>query len=175
MSGDEGERLRFSAAALAREFDLGFSRAADLEPPVEENLLILQLQSRPFAVRATGLRAIAPTPRIACVPSSSPALLGIAGIRGELVPVFDLAHLLGISPEERGLRWCLLVGESERAALAFRHFDGFVRCPASAVSRAEARDGLAPFLEEVVRLERGVLSIIDVARIFSGLQSPAAQ
>ena len=166
-----GTRNQVTAAGLARDFDLGFSRAAEVEHAAEENLLVIELGAQPFAVRVSEVRAIVTTPRIACVPSSAPALLGIAGIRGEILPVFDLARLLGVANVERGLRWSLLAGDAERAALAFHHFDRFERVHATAVARFVPEGSSAPFVEEVVRLERGVVSIIRVARLLSGLKS----
>lgn len=175
MNTGNGNEWQMTAAALAREFDLGFSRATDVERAPEVNLLVVQLGAQPFAVRASEIRAIVTTPRIAYVPSRAPALLGIGGIRGEILPVFDLARLLGIATEERALRWSILAGEVERAALAFHHFERFERVPATALSRSDQGGATAAFVEEVVRLERGVLSIIGIARLLAGLRSVTAQ
>lgn len=160
-----------SAAELGREFDLSFSRAAELERPAEEKLLVLGLGSRRFAVRSRDVRAIVRTPRIARVPSPLPALLGIAGVRGEILAVFDLAKLLGVGDDEQGLRWSLLAGDAERAALAFPHFERFERVPSAAVARADAGELRVAFVEEVVRLNGEVLPIVGVERLLAGLQT----
>ncbi len=49
-----------------------------------------------FAVRVDAVRIVAPMPRVAAVPGTPPWLLGVANHRGEIVPVVDLARLLGL-------------------------------------------------------------------------------
>jgi chemotaxis signal transduction protein len=59
------------------------------------------------------------------LPGPLPALRGVTGLRGQIVPVYDLAVLLG---QERAQtpRWLLLVAGRLPLALAFDGFDGHV-------------------------------------------------
>ncbi|MCW8133316.1 MAG: hypothetical protein KIS92_23430 [Planctomycetota bacterium] len=52
------------------------------------------------------------------MPSRAKALLGLTGLRGDLVPVYSLAQLLGYARAEEPA-WLLLCGAGHRFGLAF--------------------------------------------------------
>lgn len=49
-----------------------------------------------FAIAASFVQRIVPVPRSTPLPGTPPHLVGIANVRRQLLPVFDLARLLGI-------------------------------------------------------------------------------
>lgn len=169
-----GRKQAISVDELRREFDLGFSRPAEFERDAHEDLLLLSIANERYAVRVSEVRAILRTPRLACVPSRSSALRGVIAWRGELIPVFDFAELLG-HPAERELgRWILLAGDSERAAFALHHFERFERVPVSAVSKQEAHASPSGGASEnVVRLAREIVPIISVNQVLADLAQEA--
>jgi purine-binding chemotaxis protein CheW len=59
------------------------------------------------------------------VPSSVRELLGMAGFRGSILPVYDLRLLLGVAPAGQPRWWVVAAGEP--VALAFDSLDGHLR------------------------------------------------
>ncbi len=87
-------------------------------------------------MRLRELSGIAPVRRLVPVPSRLPELLGLAGMGGAAVPVYDLAALLEGRAESDRARWLALCGSGADAiAFAFGTLDGYLRV---------AADGLFP-------------------------------
>jgi chemotaxis signal transduction protein len=85
----------FDAAAYLRdEFDSTF--AAPVAEPTTGSAyyVVLEVAGHAFAAPSSALARVLHGVPIVPVPSASPALLGIAGIRSALVPVFSLRSLL---------------------------------------------------------------------------------
>jgi chemotaxis signal transduction protein len=170
---DDEPELVSRAQALRRSFDAGFA-----EPPAApgqdvEDLLLLRVGGDAQAVRLADVSGLLVDRRIVALPTSVPDLLGVAGLRGNLLPVWSLSTLLGYGAERATPRWLLLVGDGERRpllGLAFEHFDGHLRVAradlsargdvsADGAASGEARRG---HLNESVRVGdawRGVLSL----------------
>jgi purine-binding chemotaxis protein CheW len=62
------------------------------------------------------------------LPSPVPQLLGVAGFRGAVVPVYDLAALLG-HRRAGSPRWMVLTSGADAVALAFDSVAGHLRAP----------------------------------------------
>jgi purine-binding chemotaxis protein CheW len=112
-------------------------------------------------------RAIVP------VPSPLPELLGLAGFRGSVVPVYDLRLLLG-HPQSEPPRWLVLAAGPEVVALAFEGFEGQLR-----VAREDVvgigPDGAPGDVAQAVRA-RGVLRrLVDVPSLVEALKGRAAR
>jgi purine-binding chemotaxis protein CheW len=60
--------------------------------------LLLPLGAELYALELTTVREVVPAPVITPLPGAAPALLGVINLRGEVVPVFDTARLLGLEP-----------------------------------------------------------------------------
>lgn len=120
------------AAGLAEDFDRSFAEPARAAEPVEA-FLALAAGGVPHAIRLRDVRGLLGARPIVPVPSPAPALLGLASNRSEIVPVYDLARLLGeASGASPGASpWLLLVDAPTPAALAFGRFDGQARLPAA--------------------------------------------
>ena len=131
------------AADLAQAFDRSFSEPAQAAG-VAEAFLALAAGGVPYAIRLRHVRGLLGGRTVVPVPSPAPALLGIASARSEIVPVYDLARLLGGQAEgEATCRWLLLVDAPAPAALAFGRFDGHARLPASAALASPDAGGRA--------------------------------
>jgi len=90
------------ALQLRAEFDQSFT-LAPAEPATDEReFVIVKAGGTSFALPVTGLSGIERQKVIVPVPSKLPALLGLAGVRNGIVPVFSLAKVLGIV--DSGLR-----------------------------------------------------------------------
>jgi chemotaxis signal transduction protein len=119
-------------AALRTEFDGSFGRP--VRPPDAEHaeLLTLRAGSRRYALRLAQTSGLHPDRPVTPLPGPLPALLGLAGFGGTIVPVYDLAALLGHPGSERP-RWLVLAAGAPPLALAFTDLDGHVRVPAAAI------------------------------------------
>jgi chemotaxis signal transduction protein len=102
--------------------------------------------------------------RVVPLASDAPALIGIAGLRARVLPVFSLARLLGYA-EADPPRWLIVCGEDEGAiALAFAGFEGHRELAASALHAAGVAEGRA-HVREVARGADGVLPVVSATSI----------
>src|SRR5437764_764516 len=97
------------AAELRATFDQTFglpflSQGADRR----EDLLAIRLAGNAYAIKVREISGLANNRKIIALPSAIPELLGIAGIRGELVPVYSLAALMEVNRGSEGDRWLAL-------------------------------------------------------------------
>ncbi len=116
------DRSAADVEALREEFDAAFARSPSA-PAAVVPLLAIRVGSSPFAVRVLDAGGLVPVRAIVPVPSRRPELLGVSGLRGEILPVYGLARMvLGVDDERP--RWMILAGASERVGFAFSAFDG---------------------------------------------------
>ena len=94
-------------------------------------------------------------PRVAALPGVKPWVLGVANIRGRLIPVIDLHEFLGMAPTLPMAQWRVLVVEDGELAagllveqsLGMQHFleDSFEEAP------TEALGALGPYVRGAFR------------------------
>jgi chemotaxis signal transduction protein len=159
-------RAIITAGALAHEFDQSF--AAPVRAPLAEmdDWLALRAGGDPHALRLAELAGLCADRPIVPLPARPPELLGIAGIRNALVPVFDLAVLLGY-PAAPAPRWLVLVRGPQRVALAFETFEGHVRLPRDRVT-SDAGSSVRRHLRGALHAD-AVRPIIDVASLLEAI------
>jgi chemotaxis signal transduction protein len=163
---DRGDDLGMQLERLRLEFDDSFKVA---RPPFEaewEDLLAIRLGREPFALRLCEVATIVAGTPVTPVPSQHPALLGLAGLRGVLVSVFDLGSLLGLA-RAPSAKWILRVKDSS-TALGFAELEGQLRVPARDVSAANAHEQRAVKgqLHGVAR----VWPLLDLSGLVRGLE-----
>lgn len=109
---------------LRAAFDQSFAQApaTQTEPPA--NLLAISVGGDPYALRLIDVAGLFADKRIAMLPSPMPELLGLGGFRGAILPVYDLAMLLGY-PKASAPRW-LAAAAAAPAVFAFDGFDGYL-------------------------------------------------
>jgi chemotaxis signal transduction protein len=117
-----------SAAALRRLFDEDFAVAAAAKSARLEDLLAIRLGSDPYALRLSEIAGLHVGVKIVAVPSPHAQLLGIVGLRGTMVPIYDLAALLRYPPAARP-RWFILARMSQPVGFAFETFESHLRVP----------------------------------------------
>jgi purine-binding chemotaxis protein CheW len=119
------------AAELRREFDRGFGLPIQIDLTPKESLLTIRVGGQAFAIRLSEISSLFADKKVTPVPGGHPALRGIAGFRGNIMPVYDLAALIRF-PRARSPRW-LVIARAAPVALAFDAFDGQVRIAADAI------------------------------------------
>jgi hypothetical protein len=100
------------------------------------------------------------------VPSEHPELLGIAGVRGGVVAVFELGALLG-APRAEGLRW-LVLAKGAPLAFAFSAFDGQLSVRREALSSAE--QSRAGRVREVAQGGGLALPVVELPALVAALE-----
>jgi chemotaxis signal transduction protein len=131
------------ADQLRQAFDRSFALApqAGGDTALVENLLAVRVGSLPYGLRLAEVSGLFVDRKITWLPSPVAELLGICGLRGALLPVYDLGMLLGC-PKGAAPRW-LLVTAGMTVGLAFDSFDGYLRVRPEAIvpeGRAESRE-----------------------------------
>src|SRR5512141_2494005 len=105
------------AEALRAEFDAAFGRSAATAPDTVA-LLAIRIGVAPFAVRVLEAGGLVQVSAVVPVPSRRPEVLGVAGLRGDLLPVYGLARMVLGMPDDAP-RWLILAGTAERVGFAF--------------------------------------------------------
>lgn len=159
------------AAALRRAFDQTFAVPPPRQGEETEDLLAIRIAGDPCAIRLREIDGVATDRRIVPVPGRSPDCLGVAGIRGTPVPVFDLALLLGFPAGGESARWLVLSGREDLIALAFGAFEGFLRLPTSSFQSAATTQAQQRRAGIAIRTEDGVRAVVSIAEIVRSIRS----
>jgi purine-binding chemotaxis protein CheW len=150
-----GDRL----AALRGDFDESFAQPLRRHDNEHDELLAIRVAGRPYALRLSQTSGLFPDRPVTPLPGPLPALLGVAGFSGAIVPAYDLATLLGHPIAERP-RWLVLAAGSPALAFAFHELDGHVRVPTDTII-TEGHEGSGS-LRGMVPLPGGTRPIVDV-------------
>jgi purine-binding chemotaxis protein CheW len=155
------------AAELRRSFDRSFVEVQHFEPILTEDFLSIHVGGDPYVLRLAEIAGLFTDKRITEVPTRVAELKGVAGFRGTMVPVYDLAALLHYPPS-KATRWMVLA-QAAPVALAFDAFDGHFRFPRQAVtSRAEADSH--GHVRQIVHAEDGPRSIVHLPSVIAAIR-----
>jgi chemotaxis signal transduction protein len=126
-------QLESKLRALREEFDDSFRTVSGAGGVERLDFLALRIAGDPYALRLSEVASLQMDRRLVPVPSLLPELLGIAGFRGTLTPVYDLRALLGY-PAGDTLKWLVVAHSAAPIAFAFDGFDAHVRASVDQVS-----------------------------------------
>jgi purine-binding chemotaxis protein CheW len=154
------------AATLRAEFDRAFALAASTHKVQSSHLLAIRVDSNPYAIAVAEITGLQVDRVIAPLPTTVAGLIGLAGIRGELVPVYSLATLLGYPAPARAPRWLALCGGGQAFGLAFDAFERHINVTAAQVATTESGSARAEHVRAVAHAEdvsRPIISIPSIA------------
>jgi chemotaxis signal transduction protein len=134
MSQDTLNRARI----LRDAFDSSFAQAPQAGGAREDDLLAVAIGADRFAIRLSEIGGLFARTAITPLPSAVPELLGLVGLRGAVLPAYDLHALLGY-PAVAAPAWLVLV--QAKVVLAFQTFDGYLRVPGGAITACGATAG----------------------------------
>jgi purine-binding chemotaxis protein CheW len=158
---------------LRDSFDSSFSRPPPPRQEPGEALLRLRVGGAPLAVRLGQLSGLHLLPRLVHLPGSPASLLGLVGLRGQLIAVHDLAAQLGLASGEPP-RWLLLAGGTRRVGLAAAGFEGQLRATAEQM-RGGGSSSAHPLLSTSVLLpDAPPLPVLDVDALVRKLLEEAS-
>ncbi|MEV4350880.1 chemotaxis protein CheW [Actinoplanes sp. NPDC049596] len=148
-------------AELREDFDRSFADPVRSHDNEHVELLSIRAGGRPYAIRLSQTSGLHPDRPVTPLPGPQPALLGLVGFAGQVVPVYDLAAILGHPVAERP-RWLVLAGGSPPLGLAFHELDGHVRVANADIVQEGGDSGAAGSIRGMVALPGGVRPIVDV-------------
>jgi purine-binding chemotaxis protein CheW len=159
-----GDGLAAKVVQLRTAFDRSFAEPVARAGPRMEHLLTIRVGGQPYAVRLSEVAGVYTGWSVVPVPGPRRELLGISGHRGDLIPVYDLAALLGITQPERPGCFVSAAG-SEPVAFAFDRTDGHVRIPMDALPPSGSD---SPW--SVVRAAGASWTVVVLARLITAIE-----
>jgi purine-binding chemotaxis protein CheW len=159
-------------------FDESFASAPGSEQQPLVPLIAILVSGDPAVLRARDILGIAKVKRILPFPSVFAEVIGIAGMRGVVVPVFDLAKLLQMPTAQGRTDWLVLANRESPIAFAFEKFEGQVEVSPAAIFSAETPSGAdGPTL--LARVGSSIRPVVEVPHLVeeirkrAGLPGPA--
>lgn len=148
---------------LRDAFDQTFAiPAASQAAEQMESLLSIRLAGDPYAIKVNEISGLVNNRKTVAFPSRVPESLGVAGIRGGLVPVYSLPALLGYSQDAGQPRWLALCGSEDLVCLAFSDFEGYLRVPLAQLYAAEQKDETRARAKHVLRMADVVRVVVSI-------------
>jgi purine-binding chemotaxis protein CheW len=150
------------AAELRRDFDRGFADPPFVGSETKQDLLAIRLGARRLAIRLSEIAGLYADKKITPVPGAVAGMLGIAGFRGSILPVYDLRSLLDLSNSEAP-RW-LVVAAAAPVAFSFEAFEEQIRVPTVSI-KCEQTQAKNSFTKEFVQTEGVLRPIIQLSSL----------
>jgi chemotaxis signal transduction protein len=136
-----------------------------------ENFLAVRVSRDPYAIRVSEISGVSTDRNIIAIPTPFPELLGVAGIRGALVPVYSLAGVLGYAADAEQTRWLALCGIEEPVALAFSGFEGYLQIPLRQLYSVEQKDAARIHVRHMVRSADVIRAVVSIPLIREAIQA----
>ena len=159
------------AAELRQAFDLSFALPPPQASQEFEDLLAIRVAGDPYAIRLGDIAGIVAGRRVIPVPAVTLDLLGLAGIRGDVVSVFGLASILGYGQAPGSPRWMILCGAEEPIALAFSDFEGYLRLSKSSLHADENLRTTRQYVNQVASTEAGARAVINIPLVVATIRN----
>jgi chemotaxis signal transduction protein len=164
---DSPLRLAERAAELRSDFDRSF--AVPLRADVVQKLDLLAIRVGPefCALRLSDVAGLFADRKITPVPGNNAGLLGIAGFRGQVLPVYSLPILLGHSGAQTP-RW-LVIAAAAPVAFAFDTFEGHLRASSGAILPQQTDVKNRAYAREFLRTADVVRSVLHLPSVIAAL------
>ncbi len=152
--------------ALREAFDQSFVETVGGERPEQLDFLAVRIAGDPYALRLSEIQSLHASRRVVAAPSQLPELLGMAGFRGVLTPVYDLARLLGYGAEPSA-KWLVVVQHVSPVAFAFGGFEAHLRVTLDRVSAPEL--GASAAVRGAVQHAASALPLLHLPSLVEGI------
>jgi len=124
------QRAASRAAELRSAFDHSFSVAdgglSEPDRAAQVDVLTIRVADQRYALRLSEVQAVHAERRLVAVPAPAPELLGLVGLRGLVVPIYDLRLLLGHAAGPAP-RWLALARAASPIGFAFDSLEAHLR------------------------------------------------
>jgi two-component system chemotaxis response regulator CheV len=140
-------------------------------------VIVFMLAEQPYAVSVEQVREIIRWPGVRPVPQTHPAFLGVSSVRGEVLPVIDLAAFLGIQSdlpaEQKKLILLEIREQGLKLGLAVDHVHRIYTIDDDQVDTSLVGTFLGENLTSVIKQDGENILLPDFGRILSSLQAEA--
>jgi purine-binding chemotaxis protein CheW len=160
------------ADEMRRAFDEAFARPPRARAAPSEGLLAIVVAGDRYVLRLAEIAGLHADRPITTFPSAVPEVSGLVGLRSALVPVYDLAALLGYA-KAAAPRW-LVVLAAAPVALAFDAFEGYVTDVDKAAVVEAAADDDRP-VREIVKAGALARPVLALAPLLDRIRQRAAR
>lgn len=154
---------------MRQDFDRAFALPVAAGSPDTEDFLALRAAGGGFVLRAREINGLAAERPITPMPGAPAAFLGLAGLRSGLVPVWDLAALLGCHGPRTENRWLVLGPGDAPWALAFEGFEGYHRLPRQDLRPAGGKDPAA-YASGTCLLNGSARPVLDLSSLLAAVK-----
>jgi chemotaxis signal transduction protein len=161
-------RVSERVVEMRREFDRIFAVAPRAKESAEHDLLAIRVGDERYALRLSDIAGLFVDKKVVRVPGGGRALLGMAGFRGAIIPVYGLRTLLGI-PASGAPRW-LVIAAAAPVGFCFEGFEGQLRVAAAAVMPLQVQDK-TNFTEDLARAGEVVRPIIRLSSALDAIKT----
>jgi len=162
------------ALELRREFDRSFAATPSVETEDCEDLLAVRVAGEAYALRVRDVAGIERCRGIVPLPSRVPELLGLAGVRGGTLAVYDLAPLVGHAGVREPIRWLALCGGAQVMALGLPQLEGWLRVRRSELNRPAGEGASGAWFGEIVRSGSILRAVISIPSVLETLKARLA-
>lgn len=132
-------------------------------------LLLFRLNnSQLFGINVLKVKEIISCPGLTHIPQSAPTVIGVAELRGQTLPVLDLAMAIGRAPihQDRDEAQKVIISEFSR------HTQGFLVSAVERIIVCDWKDVLPPpsglaggYITGVIRTDEGLVQLVDVEQV----------
>ena len=128
----------------------------------------LRMGRERYAVPIENVLEVAELGSLCALPGAGAAVLGVRNLRGQVLPVFDLARVLAIAGDAAPPRVVVAEHDGRLAGLAVDEVTDVVALA------AEAEPAEAEYLSGAILEDGQLVGILDVERLFGALAQEAA-
>jgi chemotaxis signal transduction protein len=125
--------------------------------------VMVRLGAEAYAMPVGHVREVAELGQVEPVPRARPELLGVRNLRGQILPVIDLAQLLGVPHAAPPARLLVAEASGRRAGFAIGDVTGVTELP----DPDEETD--SDLLVGAALSHGGLVGVIDTPRVFDAL------
>ena len=156
------------AVQLRRDFDRGFADPPPIGSEIKQDLLAIRLGARKFAIRLSEIASLFADKKVTPVPGAAAAMLGVAGFRGSILPVYDLQSLLDLS-NSQAPRW-LVVASAASVAFSFDAFEKQIRVSPDEI-KCQQTEAKNSFTKEFIQTEGILRPIIQMSSVLDSVMT----
>lgn len=137
-----------------------------------QGLLLFRLsQTQLFALGTLKVRELVPFTPLSTIPKSHPTILGAATIRGNTIPVIDMAAAVGYQPitEEERAKSYIIITDCQRMVIGFlvRGIDKIIECNWRDIEAPPKNLGRNAYLTGVTHFDDKLVQLLDVELLLS--------
>jgi chemotaxis signal transduction protein len=167
---DGRSRVTERAAELRLAFDRAFAGPVRLDTSRKENFLAVRVGAERYALRLSEITGLFADKKVTRVPGGETALLGIAGFRGAILPVYSLQTLLGHSSTETP-RW-LVIASAAPVAFAFEAFECQLSALPDAILPQQSRTEMRSYARDFLQTQSFAGPIMHLPSVVDAIKSP---